>query len=513
MQNQVRPSIVAIIIALIGLAITQFDVATVLAQGPHPRAPRALAGTAFTYQGQLKDNSISANGLYDFEFRLFDAASGGAQIGSLLTVNDQNVVNGYFTVALDFGANAFNGEARFLEIRVRPGASAGVYTPLNPRQTISPAPMALALPGFYTQQNATSPNLIGGYSGNVVTSTLVGVTIGGGGNNIQPNRGWSDYVTIGGGRANIASSEAATVGGGLANNASGWISTIAGGESNIASGGNSTVVGGASNKALNEYATVGGGDTNTANEFYATVGGGTTNTASGNSATVGGGADNTASGANSFVGGGVGNNATSTYATISGGTSNNATVNMATIAGGNQNTVNGGGGGTIGGGYGNVASGTYATVPGGRLGSATHYGEMTYASGAFANAGDAQTSTYVLRNTTSNNTPTELFLDGATSRLTLATNRVLTFDILVVGVNTTNGNSGGYRLSGVIKNITGTTSFVGTPNQIILGEDTASWDATVIADNTNDALVIQVTGAAGATIRWVATVRTVEVAN
>jgi len=453
----------ASILALVG-------VAQIFAQGPNPRnprAPRALVGTAFTYQGQLKDNGTPANGAYDFQFALFDAASGGTQIGATLNLNDVTVTNGYFTTPLDFGANAFTGDARYLEIAVRPGASSGAYTPLTPRQALTPTPYALALPGLYTQQNATSPNLIGGFSGNIVTSTLVGVTIGGGGSSIFPNRGWFDYATIGGGRGNIASNDSATVGGGFANTASGWISTVAGGENNVATGDNSTVAGGTSNHAYNASTTVGGGDTNEASGMYSTIAGGHTNTASNENAAVAGGANNTASGPSSFISGGNGN----------------------------------------------IASATFATVPGGQFGLATHFGEMAYANGRFSATGDAQTSTYVLRNTTANNTPTELFLDGASSRLTIATNRVLTFDILVVGVNVNNGNAAGYRLAGVIKNIGGITSFIGTPNQVILGEDAAGWDATVVADNTNDALVVQVTGVPMANIRWVATVRTVEVAN
>ena len=42
-------------------------------------------------------------------------------------------------------------------------------------------------------------------------------------------------------------------------------------------------------------------------------------------------------------------------------------------------------------------------------------------------------------------------------------------------------------------------------------KERAAWNATVAADDANDALVIQVNGAAGTTIRWVATVRTAEV--
>ena len=44
-----------------------------------------------------------------------------------------------------------------------------------------------------------------------------------------------------------------------------------------------------------------------------------------------------------------------------------------------------------------------------------------------------------------------------------------------------------------------------------VGEDVAGWDATVEADDVNGALAIKVTGTAGITIRWVATVRTTEV--
>ena len=52
---------------------------------------------------------------------------------------------------------------------------------------------------------------------------------------------------------------------------------------------------------------------------------------------------------------------------------------------------------------------------------------------------------------------------------------------------------------------------MGAPMVDILGEDVTAWDATVEVDNTNGALVIKVKGAASATTRWVASVRTVEV--
>jgi hypothetical protein len=112
----------------------------------------ASVGTGFTYQGQLKDNGNPANGAYDFEFKLYDAVSGGAQVGSTATLDDVPVSNGLFTVKLDFGVGAFGGGARWLDIAVRPGVSVGAYTTLSPRQELTPAPYAQALPNVYTDE-------------------------------------------------------------------------------------------------------------------------------------------------------------------------------------------------------------------------------------------------------------------------------------------------------------------------------------------------------------------------
>jgi hypothetical protein len=106
---------------------------------------RALAplGSAFTYQGELEDDNRSANGSYDFSFRLLDGPdpSLAGQIGSPVAVNDVTVENGIFTVQLDFGASPFTGEARWLEISV---ARAGeTLTALTPTQPLTAVPYAL----------------------------------------------------------------------------------------------------------------------------------------------------------------------------------------------------------------------------------------------------------------------------------------------------------------------------------------------------------------------------------
>src|SRR5689334_539272 len=74
-------------------------------------------GTAFTYQGRLNDGANAANGTYDLRFGLFEAFSGGAQLGSDLLIPATLVSNGLFTVTLDFG-NQFPGAGRSLEIGV-----------------------------------------------------------------------------------------------------------------------------------------------------------------------------------------------------------------------------------------------------------------------------------------------------------------------------------------------------------------------------------------------------------
>ncbi|MDQ7029064.1 MAG: tail fiber domain-containing protein [Ardenticatenia bacterium] len=114
-----------------------------LAQGGQTISAQVTLGTAFTYQGRLTDGGSPASGSYDFQFALYDAASGGAQVGSTVTLDDVTVSDGVFTVQLDFGSIAFDGNARWLEIGVRPGNSTNSYTTLTPRQALTAVPYAL----------------------------------------------------------------------------------------------------------------------------------------------------------------------------------------------------------------------------------------------------------------------------------------------------------------------------------------------------------------------------------
>ncbi len=146
------------------------------------------------------------------------------------------------------------------------------------------------------EPHATSPNVIGGYSGNSVISGTYGAMVGGGGASYYINRVTDNYGTVGGGYGNQAGDNAGTTGD-------------------------------------QTYATVGGGRTNTASGAVATIGGGRENTASGTGATIGGGWGNTASALRATVGGGYVNTASGTAATVPGGLFNNANGDYSLAAG------------------------------------------------------------------------------------------------------------------------------------------------------------------------------------
>lgn len=162
-------------------------------------AAQTPLGTGFTYQGQLKQGGVPLNGTVDLEFSLWDAETLGNRVGSVVAVSNVNVVNGLFQVGLDFGAAAFDGDARWLQIDVRSPAWDGVgteppFTALSPRQAITPTPYALALPGLRTTPSgnpglvADSRNIIGGHPENQLGSGVAGATIGGGGFAGFPNQ-------------------------------------------------------------------------------------------------------------------------------------------------------------------------------------------------------------------------------------------------------------------------------------------------------------------------------------
>ena len=372
----------------------------VLAAGAVPA--QTPLGMSFTYQGRLSDVAGPANGPYDFELRLFAAASGGVAVGPTVAKDDVPVTEGLFTVGLDFGPAAFAGQARWLEIAVRPGASTGSYATLAPRQELTASPNALwsvAAPwAGLAGVPAGFADGIDNDSGGDITSVTAGSGLAGGATQgdatLAVDTGAIQARVTGAcpsGQSIRTINQNGTVvcelddvgsGWGLTGNAgtnpgTDFIGTtdaqplvlrangtvafrlsrgsvlpnvIGGSTQNVVSAGvdGATIAGGGggtadgANKVTDQYGFVGGGYGNVAGNDSGTVG-------DAQFASVGGGIDNSASGTHSTVGGGNGNVASGAVAVIGGGTLNTASGEDSVAAGGE----------------GNVASGTSASVPGG----------------------------------------------------------------------------------------------------------------------------------------------------
>jgi hypothetical protein len=278
-----------------------------------PLSTAFAQGTAFTYQGQLQNNGSPANGIYDFQFVMYYAATGGPAILSLQRPATA-VTNGLFTLTLDYGTNIpaalFSGGARWLEIAVKTNGGS-VFTIVAPRQQVTPTPYAI------TAGSVVNGGLPTTYS-NVVTFNNPGNSFTGDGSGltgvwkIGGNAGTSsDFIgttddqpfDIRVNNVRVMRYRLNTDGGGIYTNAPNLIggssvnttvttsivgATIAGG------GGNDTGGNAYPNRVTANFGTVGGGANNTANGFAATAGGGEYNTASGSYATIPGGYGNIA---------------------------------------------------------------------------------------------------------------------------------------------------------------------------------------------------------------------------
>lgn len=211
-------------------------------------------GTAFTYQGRLNDGTNLATGVYDLQFSLFDAASGGAQQSGTWTQLSQGVSNGLFTVTLDFGS-FFPGADRWLEIGVRTNGG-GAFTILTPRQKFTATPYAIkstkadlavvaySVPGLSINTNTGSTALGIATTANNYAATAMG--------SFTTSDGQSStalgYATWASGNFSTAMGNGSTANG-ISSTAMGYLSTAGGfaatalGHSTTATGGQSLAAG------------------------------------------------------------------------------------------------------------------------------------------------------------------------------------------------------------------------------------------------------------------------------
>jgi hypothetical protein len=125
-----------------------------------PLSTAFAQGTAFTYQGRLNNGANPAGGIYDLRFTIYDAATNGNTVSGVLTNAATAVSNGLFTVTLDFGSGVFYGANYWLDIGVRTNGP-GAFTPLTPRQALTPTPYAIYSATAGTALTAATANGIG----------------------------------------------------------------------------------------------------------------------------------------------------------------------------------------------------------------------------------------------------------------------------------------------------------------------------------------------------------------
>lgn len=148
-----RRSYVPTILSGLALAIA---LAGWLGNSPHSVAattlvgsigPQAATGAGFTYQGYLARSGAPINGAgqCDMRFSLWDATSGGSQVGNLQTVSAVDFANGAFTVTLNdtgqFGPDAFSGAARWLQAELACPSGSATFSTVG-RQAITSVPYA-----------------------------------------------------------------------------------------------------------------------------------------------------------------------------------------------------------------------------------------------------------------------------------------------------------------------------------------------------------------------------------
>lgn len=117
------------------------------------------------------------------------------------------------------------------------------------------------------------------------------------------------------------------------------------------------------------------------------------------------------------------------------------------------------------------------------------------------------TATYLTTTNSVSTTGNRFFIDSGTAySVTAIVTAYRTGGIAAGNV----GDSGVWIIHGVVKNVSGTTTLVGQSTDYSYTED-VGWAVTLVGNNTNDALEVQVTGVISENINWTARIDFVKV--
>lgn len=97
----------------------------------------------FTYQGQIRSAGALINGPVDLRITLWDSDVAGGQVGATNNYQAVPITDGRFALGLNFGATAFDGSNRWVQLEFRSPAGAGQYLTLTPRDKITATPYAM----------------------------------------------------------------------------------------------------------------------------------------------------------------------------------------------------------------------------------------------------------------------------------------------------------------------------------------------------------------------------------
>lgn len=294
-------------------------------------------------------------------------------------------------------------------------------------------------------------------------------------------------------------------------------SVLVGGNSHSI-GNNSThsFIGGGSDHTIdtsNRSAIV-GGVTNTTSSGDTFQGGGQGNdisTSAARSAILGGNSNDIAAGSlNAGMLGGDANDidTSADRAATIGGIFNTVSASDAVALGGNGNTLLGLRSVTLGGVSLTTSTGAPHSAVMGKDAATTMRGQLAGSSGNGSTT-LSQWSIVSVNLVTANANQGSMKLD-VSDNITVESGETIHFVANISAVQTAGaagsvGDSGGYVVTGLIKNVAGTTTMVGVAT-VTTAEDEAAWDATATANDSTDALDIKVTGEASKTISWSATV-------
>jgi hypothetical protein len=133
-------------------------------------------------------------------------------------------------------------------------------------------------------------------------------------------------------------------------------------------------------------------------------------------------------------------------------------------------------------------------------------------SGEFATVGDAQSMSFHMRasETHGDNTYRNLYIDESSEQPVIPANTCWHIDVHMVGITQNAAKQWAYNLGGILErdNANNTTLAAATPAVETLFESVATFNPQLLADDTNEALLLQIrdTAGGGDVVRWVAEV-------